>query len=122
MGHDLESQSHRPRRRNENTSLSTKESLHQFGTLIHTDAKLNLGTSGGALINLRGEMVGLTTSLAAISGFEQAAGYAIAVDDMFLRVLESLKAGKLPEFGFLGIQPEDLRSIDIERGFHGAVS
>ncbi len=81
---------------------------------------MNLGTSGGALINLRGEMVGLTTSLAAISGFEQAAGYAIAVDDMFLRVLESLKAGKLPEFGFLGIQPEDLRSIDIERGFHGA--
>ncbi len=104
----------------EKSSVALKESLHQFGTLIHTDAKLNFGTSGGALINLRGEMIGLTTSLAAVSGYEQAAGFAIAVDEMFLRVVESLKAGKLPEFGFLGIQPEDLRGIDLERGLRGA--
>ena len=39
--------------------------LHQFGTLIQTDARLNLGTSGGALIDLHGDMVGLTTSQAA---------------------------------------------------------
>ena len=104
----------------ENNTVAAKESLHQFGTLIQTDAKLNLGTSGGALINLRGEMIGLTTSLAAIGGFEQSAGFALAVDEMFLRVVESLKAGKLPEFGFLGIQPEDLRAIDLQRGFSGA--
>ncbi len=104
----------------ENAAIAAKESLHQFGTLIHTDAKLNLGTSGGALVNLRGEMVGLTTSLAAVSGNEQSAGFALAVDEMFLRVLESLKAGKLPEFGFLGIQPEDLRAIDLQRGLSGA--
>ena len=104
----------------ENNNIGAKESLHQFGTLIQTDAKLNLGTSGGALINLRGEMIGLTTSLAATSGYEQAAGFALAVDDMFLRVIESLKAGKLPEFGFLGIQPDDLRASDLQRGFRGA--
>ena len=104
----------------ESNTVAAKESLHQFGTLIHTDAKLNLGTSGGALVNLRGEMVGLTTALAAVSGFEQAAGFALATDEMFLRVIESLKAGKLPEFGFLGIQPEDLRAIDLERGLSGA--
>lgn len=101
-------------------ALTGKESLHQFGTLIHTDAKLNLGTSGGALINMRGEMVGLTTALAAVSGYEQAAGYAIAVDALFLRVIESLKAGKLPEFGFLGIRPEDLGPVDLIAGRRGA--
>jgi serine protease Do len=104
----------------EGNALITKESLHQFGTLIQTDAKLNLGTSGGALINLQGEMIGLTTALAATSGYEQSAGFAIAVDDLFLRVIESLKAGKLPEFGFLGIQPEDLHTMELQSGKRGA--
>ncbi len=99
---------------------SGKETIHHFGTLIQTDAKLNLGMSGGALVNLKGEVIGLTTALAASSGYEQSAGFAIAVDAMFLRVIETLKAGKLPEFGFLGIQPEDLRDAEKARGLSGA--
>lgn len=102
------------------TGDSGKDTIHHFGTLIQTDAKLTMGMSGGALINLKGEVVGLTTALAATTGYEQAAGFAIATDAMFQRVVESLKAGKLPEFGFLGIQPEDLRSFEKSRGFSGA--
>ncbi|MCA9129064.1 MAG: trypsin-like peptidase domain-containing protein [Planctomycetales bacterium] len=97
-----------------------KESIHQFGTLIQTDAKLSLGTSGGALVNLRGEVVGITTSLVATLGSETAAGFAIAVDPLFRRVLDSLKVGVLPEYGFLGIEPEELRPEERERGFSGA--
>ncbi len=59
--------------------------MHQYGTLIQTDAKLNLGTSGGALLNLKGEMIGLTVSLAAALGYEQSAGFALPVDETFLR-------------------------------------
>ncbi len=103
-----------------NRTSVMKETIHQFGTLIQTDAKLNLGTSGGALVNLRGEMIGLTTSLAALSGYEQSAGFAIAVDEMFLRVIETLKQGKLPEYGFLGIQPEDLGEYERAQGLVGA--
>lgn len=106
--------------RNSTDALLAKESQHQFGTLIQTDARLNLGTSGGALVNLRGEMIGLTTSLAALNGFEQSAGYAIAVDDMFKRVVDSLKTGHQPEFGFLGIQPEELRAHERAAGLSGA--
>lgn len=80
-----------------------RTTLHHFGTLIQTDAKLNLGTSGGALLNLRGEMVGLTTALAAVAGYEQAAGYAIPVDDTFRRVLDRLKEGREPDFALLGV-------------------
>ena len=39
--------------------------LSQFGTLLQIDARLNLGCSGGALLNLQGECVGLTSSIAA---------------------------------------------------------
>ncbi|MEO2022765.1 MAG: trypsin-like peptidase domain-containing protein [Pirellulaceae bacterium] len=93
-----------------------RETLHHFGTLIQTDVKLNLGTSGGALINLRGEMVGLLTSQAALYGYEKAAGYAIPVDAMFRRTLETLKAGKKVQVGFLGVAPEDLSWEWRQRG------
>ena len=95
--------------------------IHELGTLIQTDAKLNLGTSGGALVNLKGEMVGLTTALSAITGYDQAAGYAIPVDETFRRIIDTLKQGREVEYGFLGIQPRNLSSNDILNGKHGAV-
>ena len=81
-----------------------KETLHHFGTLIQTDARLNRGTSGGALVNLRGKMIGLTTSLAALPGFERSAGFAIPLDAAMRRVIEQLKQGKEVEYGFLGVR------------------
>jgi S1-C subfamily serine protease len=97
-----------------------RDKLYHFGTLIQTDAKLNLGTSGGALANLHGEMVGLTTSLAAAAGYEQAAGYAVPVDETFRRVVDTLKEGREVEYGFLGVMPENLKDSEVLRGTHGA--
>jgi len=81
-----------------------KSVLYHFGTLIQTDARLNLGTSGGPLLNLRGEMIGLCVSLAAVAGYETAAGYAIPVDATFRRILDTLKAGREVEYGYLGVR------------------
>ncbi len=103
----------------DNPEASDKTTLHHFGTLIQTDAKLNLGTSGGPLLNLKGKMVGLTTSLAAAAGYEQAAGYAFPVDATFRRVLERLKQGREVEYGYLGIQPATLSPGEILRGQEG---
>lgn len=97
-----------------------KSSLQHYGWLIQTDAKLNLGTSGGPLLNLKGQMVGLTTSLADTAGYEQAAGYAFPVDETFSRVLETLKQGREVEYGFLGVRPGDLLHQEILGGLHGA--
>ncbi len=98
---------------------SGKTTLHHFGTLIQTDAKLNLGTSGGPLLNLKGEMVGLVTSLAAAAGYEQSAGYAFPVDETFRRVVEQLKQGREVEYGYLGIQPGNLSAEEMLQGLHG---
>ncbi len=98
---------------------SGKSTLHHFGTLIQTDAKLNLGTSGGPLLNLQGEMIGLTVALAAMAGYEKSAGYAIPVDETFRRVIGTLKQGREVEYGFLGIQPMNLAPQEILSGAHG---
>ena len=86
-----------------------------YGTLIQTDARLNLGTSGGALLNLKGEMIGLTTALAAMSGYEQAAGYAVPIDETFRRVVETLKQGREVEYGFLGVRAREPARADLGR-------
>jgi S1-C subfamily serine protease len=93
--------------------------LQRYGGLIQTDARLHLGTSGGPLLNLKGEMVGLCISTAAISGYESAAGYAIPVDDLFRRVLDVLKQGREVEYGMLGIRPSNLASAEVAAGMHG---
>jgi len=79
--------------------------IHHYGTLLQVDTRLNLGTSGGALINADGKLVGLTTSLAALEGYEKSVGYAVPLDAAAQRIIESLRAGYEAEYGFLGIQP-----------------
>lgn len=101
-------------------SSEGRETLHHYGTLIQTDARLELGSSGGALVNLKGEMIGLTTSLAALAGFERPGGYAIPVDDDFRRALDQLKQGRLPEYGFLGVAPSLLTAEERRKGRLGA--
>ncbi|GIW94318.1 MAG: hypothetical protein KatS3mg110_2359 [Pirellulaceae bacterium] len=97
-----------------------RETLHHFGTLIQTDARLNFGTSGGALINLKGEMVGLLVSLSAGPLYDSAAGFAIPVDAHFKRTVETLKAGRRPEYGFLGVMPSSLSPQERVQGLRGA--
>jgi S1-C subfamily serine protease len=86
-----------------------KKTLHHYGTLLQTDARLNLGCSGGALIDLKGELIGLTTALAAISGSESAGGFAVPLDAPMKRIIDVLKRGEEVEYGFLGVEPEPQR-------------
>ena len=60
--------------------------------------------SGGAVINLKGELVGLTTASANAAGFDAQAGYAIPMDALGRRLVETLRQGKEFEYGFLGIR------------------
>ena len=102
------------------SAQNARTMIHHFGMLIQTDAKLNLGTSGGALVNLDGKMIGLTTSLAAIAGYESSAGYAIPIDATVRRVIDLLKQGREVEYGLLGVKPIDLRPDEVTRGRQGS--
>ena len=82
----------------------TVRQLRHYPTMLQLDAKLNLGMAGGAVINLKGEMVGLTTNAANVGGFDSQAGYALPIDTLTRRAIEALKQGREVEYGFLGVK------------------
>jgi len=93
-------------RRRTVTHLKEEERVkpfHYYSTLLQTDARLHLGCSGGALLNLQGELVGLLTSLAAIQGGETPGGFAIPINANMGPILETLKRGEEVDYGFLGV-------------------
>ena len=89
--------------------VRSRQRLSEYPTLLQTDARLHLGSSGGALLNLDGELIGLTTALAAVTGTELAGGYAIPMDANTRKMVETLKRGEEIEYGFLGVtvNPEE---------------
>lgn len=102
-----------------NQELDKEETLHHFGTLMQVDTHLDLGTSGGALLDLDGNLIGVTTSLAALDGYEKSAGYAIPIDKATLRIINSLATGLEAEYGFLGIEPHTIERNQARRNFAG---
>jgi serine protease Do len=84
---------------------SRKLMFPNYPTLLQLDSKLNLGMSGGAVLNLKGELVGLTTMASSPAGFDAMAGYAIPMDKIGRRAVETLREGKEIEYGFLGVKP-----------------
>ncbi|MGZ3396565.1 MAG: S1C family serine protease, partial [Isosphaeraceae bacterium] len=86
-------------------AFSKRPIFPNYPTLLQLDSKLNLGMSGGAVINMKGELVGLTTMASSPAGFDAMAGYAIPMDRIGRRAVETLKEGKEIEYGFLGVRP-----------------
>jgi serine protease Do len=91
-----------------------QETIHHFGTLLHVDTRLGPGASGGALLNRDGDLIGITTSLAALEGYETSVGYAVPLNSSLRRIVEDLLRGYEVEYGFLGVvpgKPEDVKSV-----------
>jgi serine protease Do len=75
-------------------------------TLVQTDARLNMGSSGAALINTQGELVGVGMALAAAVGFEAPGGFAQPTDALTRRTIQTLAEGREVEYGLIGIRFE----------------
>lgn len=98
-----------------------RETLHHYGTLLQIETRFQPGCSGAAVMNLDGKLVGLMTTYAGNPSADQAAGFAIPVDDPFRHALDQLKGGKSPAFGFLGVGLQSLDARVRRQGRHGAL-
>ena len=73
----------------------------RFKALLQTDAAINPGNSGGPLVNLRGEVVGINTAIASLSGGYQGVGFAIPANTAKWIAAQLREKGKV-ERAFLG--------------------
>ncbi len=90
-----------------------------YGDLIQTDAAINQGNSGGPLVNIKGEVIGINTAILSPSGTSAGLGFAIPTN-LAKVILENLKKGEESRYGWVGvwIQPitkEVAEQLELDR-------
>ena len=63
--------------------------------IIQTDAAINQGSSGGAIINSNGQLIGLSTSIASVSGGSDGVGFALPAERIIYIANEIIKYGQI---------------------------
>ena len=63
--------------------------------IIQTDAAINQGSSGGAIINSDGQLIGLSTSIASVSGGSDGVGFALPAERVIYIANEIIKYGQI---------------------------
>ena len=74
---------------------------------IQTDAAINQGNSGGALVNLKGEVIGINTWIATPSGSSAGLGFAIPINNAKKAIEDFINKGEI-EYGWLGVSISDV--------------
>ncbi|MCC2973565.1 DegQ family serine endoprotease [Massilia sp. IC2-476] len=75
----------------------------EYLPLIQSDVAVNPGNSGGPLINMRGEVIGINSQIATLSGAYNGISFAVPIDEV-TRVAEQLKTSGKVTRGRLGVQ------------------
>lgn len=83
--------------------------IENFENFIQTDAAINSGNSGGALVNLNGELIGINTAILGPSGGNVGIGFAIPSNMMKNLTDQILEYGEVKR-GMLGVQGGEITS------------
>lgn len=76
--------------------------MSNINDFIQTDAAINQGNSGGPLVNIYGEVIGINTWIASSSGGSQGLGFAIPINNIKSTIDSFIKKGKVI-YGWVGV-------------------
>ncbi|HSZ71465.1 MAG TPA: trypsin-like peptidase domain-containing protein [Cytophagaceae bacterium] len=109
-----------------NINILRSKSNFAVESFLQTDAVVNPGNSGGALVNLNGELVGINTAIASPTGSYTGYSFAVPVDLVKKVIDDILKYGEVQR-GLLGVSIADMttvlakeKGIDYVRGVYVA--
>ena len=100
--------------------------IEGYEDFIQTDASINQGNSGGALVNLRGELIGVNTAILDRGGGNVGIGFAIPVNMVMSLTAQIIEFGEVRR-GRLGVHIQDLtpelaEAFGVEAGSGALIS
>lgn len=94
----------------------TKSPIESY---IQTDAAVNPGNSGGALVNANGDLIGINTAISSHSGTGTYEGYSFAVpSNIAKKIVEDIKKYGVVQRGYLGISGVDLTNDQMVKKYN----
>ena len=85
----------------------TQQNIVPIESFIQTDAAVNPGNSGGALVNTKGELIGINTAIASQTGSYSGYSFAVPVN-LVQKVMRDLIDYGIVQRGYLGVQIADI--------------
>jgi serine protease Do len=92
------------------------EQISPYTSYIQTDAAINEGNSGGALVNIQGQVVGINTWIAGTTGGSVGLGFAIPINSAKSNIEDFITKGKV-SYGWLGVQLTDIQDTTAYADF-----
>ena len=81
---------------------SAGQNIENISEFIQTDAAINQGNSGGPLVNIYGEVIGINTWIASPSGMSAGLGFAISINNVKKTIDEFITSGRVT-YGWMGV-------------------
>jgi len=95
-------------------SLDLLDTDYRIESFIQTDAALNMGNSGGALVDTKGQLVGITTAIYSPSGAYAGNSFAVPVS-IVKKVIDDLKEFGEVQRAILGVNITEVSSDDADK-------
>lgn len=96
------------------TALPSTSGSSIYANMIQTDAAINPGNSGGALVNDKGELIGINSVIESYSGSSSGVGFAIPVN-YAINIAEQIVDGKTPVHPYLGVSLATVNALNARQ-------